>query len=120
MSTQNTPLVDIEKVKAEIAGLSSDQMIAELTKLTVRKKVQQKKHQGSDQQKAYQAKQRQKFALMKENALKLPRTDGGKGSLWDQINDTAETQAEAKVDEARTSKAANAAVGEEEEELETA
>lgn len=96
--------VDQEAIKAEIAKLSPDAMQAELLKLQTRKKKQQLKHQGSDQQKKYQAKQREKFKLMKEQALASPsdKTNPETGrpfaNKWEEINFTASKQAETEVE----------------------
>jgi hypothetical protein len=100
MSTTPQISVDLQALKADIAKLSPEKMAEELLRIQTRKKKQQLKHQGSDQQKKYQAKQRAKFNLMKAQALETPATeknpDTGKlfGSLWEQINYAATAKAE--------------------------
>jgi hypothetical protein len=88
------PEIDLGAIQNEVAGLSQEQLMAEVLKTRVRQKVQQKKQQGSGAQKAYQLKQREKFKLMKAQAIKL--------GIWDKINEEAEAQAEAKLGEEET------------------
>lgn len=90
----DAPEVDLNQISAEIAGLSQEQLMAEVLKTRVRQKVQQKKQQGSGAQKSYQLKQREKFKLMKAQAIKL--------GIWDKINEEAEAQAEAKLADEET------------------
>lgn len=83
------PEINLDDIQKEISGLSQEQLMAEVLKTRVRQKKQQKKQQGSGAQKAYQLKQREKFKLMKAEAIKL--------GIWDKINDEAEKQAEAQL-----------------------
>jgi hypothetical protein len=83
-------LAEIQKEAAQaVQGMTREQLEAEVLKLSVRKKKQQKKQQGSGAQKSYQLKQRERFKLMKEEAIKL--------GIWDKINEQAEAQAEAEL-----------------------
>lgn len=88
-STPETPNIDLNAISSEVAGLSKEQLEAEVLKLRVRQKKQQKKQQGSGAQKAYQLKQRAKFNAMKAKAIEL--------GIWDKINDEAEKQAETEL-----------------------
>jgi hypothetical protein len=67
--------------------MTPEQRNAELLKTRVRQKKQQKRQQDSGAQKAYQAKQRERFKAMK--ALAIARGE------WDKINEDAEAKAEA-------------------------
>ena len=88
MATQgNTPVIDLDAIKNEVSGLSSEALRDELLKFKVRQKKQQKKNQGSENQKKYQMKQREKIKLMKAEAIRL--------GIWDSINDEADKRAEA-------------------------
>jgi hypothetical protein len=92
MSTApNAPEINLEDIQKEISGLSQEQLMAEVLKTRVRQKKQQKKQQGSGAQKAYQLRQREKFKLMKAEAIRL--------GIWDKINDEAEKQAESQLAE---------------------
>lgn len=88
-TTPNTPEIDLSEIQNEVAGLSQDQLMAEVLKTRVRQKKQQKKQQGTGAQKAYQLKQREKFKLMKAEAIRL--------GLWDKINEEAEAKADAEL-----------------------
>jgi hypothetical protein len=90
-NTQGTPDIDLSAINNEIAGMSKEALEAEVLKLRVRQKTQQKRQQGSGAQKQYQLKQRAKFKAMKEAAIKL--------GIWDKINDQAEELAEQKLAE---------------------
>jgi hypothetical protein len=83
--------IDLSAIQGEVAKLNTDQIREELLKFKVRQKVQQKKQQGSNSQKAYQQKQRERIKLMKAKAIEL--------GLWDDINDEAEKLAEENVAE---------------------
>jgi hypothetical protein len=81
-------------VNAEVGSMSPDKLKEELLKIRTRQKVQQKKNYGSGNQKSYQAKQRAKFAALKEAAIKA--------GLWDDINAAADKAAEEKLAESAT------------------
>jgi hypothetical protein len=85
-SNANTPEIDLSAINSEISAMSPEALQAEVLKLRVRQKKQQKKQQGAGSQKAYQKKQQAKFKLMKEQAIKL--------GLWDKLNEQAEAEAE--------------------------
>lgn len=78
-------------VSAEVAKLSTEDIRKQLEKQLTKKKVQQKKQQGSGSQKAYQKKKQEQFKALKAKALEL--------GIWDEINKTAETAAEAELTE---------------------
>jgi hypothetical protein len=78
--------IDLAAISAEVEKMDKDSIAAELLKLRTRQKVQQKKNQGSETQKKYQAKQREKQKLLKAKAMEL--------GLWDNINEQAEAAAE--------------------------
>jgi len=85
-STPNTPQVDLAAIQAEVNGLNNDSLREELLKFKVRQKKQQKKNQGSENQKKYQMKQREKIKLMKAKAIEL--------GIWDDINEEADRKAD--------------------------
>lgn len=89
--SDNTPQIDLGAINNEIAGMSSEAIQAELLKFRVRQKKQQAKQQGSGAQKQYQQKQRAKFNAMKAKAIEL--------GLWDSINEEAQKQAEAQLEQ---------------------
>ena len=94
MADEQVPSIDMAAINAEIAKLPQSELIEQLTKVRVRQKVQQKKQQGKGSQKAYQLKQRAKYNAMKEAALATKATVPGFANLWEQINATAEKEAE--------------------------
>jgi hypothetical protein len=104
-TTTAAPNVDLAAVQAEVAKLSSAQLAEQLTKVRVRQKVQQKKQYAKGAMKSYQLRQREKIKAMKEAALAAPGTENdpttGKpfANLWEQINATADKQAEEKLEE---------------------
>jgi hypothetical protein len=81
----------LASVNAEVGGLSEEKMKEELLKIRTRQKVQQKKNQGSDKQKAYQLKQRERTKALIAKAKEL--------GIYDQINEEADEAAEAKLAE---------------------
>jgi hypothetical protein len=95
--------VDMQAISAEISKLSPSQIAEQLTKVRVRQKVQQKKQYAKGGMKTYQAKQREKFKQMKEQALATPsevvdpKTGAVYPNLWAQVNAQAESAAEAKL-----------------------
>jgi hypothetical protein len=91
MATEINDQDILAAVNAEVSGMSAEDLKAELLKLRVRQKVQQKKNYGSGKQKEYQAKQRAKMNALKETAKKL--------GLWDAIEKQANDEAEAKIAE---------------------
>jgi len=103
MPKNETPTVDMAAVQAEVSKLSKEQLAEELTKVRVRQKTQQKKQYAKGTMKAYQQKSREKFKLMKEQALTTPATavnpETGRpyANLWEQINATAEVKAEENI-----------------------
>ena len=90
----DTPTIDLAKLQAEVANLSTDALKAQLLTIKVRQKKQQAKMQGSGAQKAYQAKQKALRKLLKERAIAL--------GVYDAINE----EAKAKADEELTLEAA--------------
>jgi hypothetical protein len=90
-TTPATPEINLDEIQKEVSGLSQDQLMAEVLKTRVRQKKQQKKQQGSGAQKTYQLRQREKFKLMKAEAIRL--------GIWDKINEEAEAKAEAELGE---------------------
>ena len=103
--------IDQAAIAAEVAKLDQSTLAEQLTKFRVRQKVQQKKQYAKGGQKKYQLQARAKFNAMKELALNTPATQKGFANLWEQVNASAEQQAEAKMEEAATQD-----VGEEAEE----
>jgi len=105
MPENTTPTVDIAAINAAVAKMSPAEFAEQLTKVRVRQKVQQKKQYAKGGMKSYQAKQREKFKAMKEQALNTPGTEidpsTGKAyeNLWLQINAQAEAEAEAKLEQ---------------------
>lgn len=91
MATEVDNVVNLEDIMKDINGLSEEQLKEQLLKVRVRAKVQQKKHQGSAQQKAYQAKQREKNKLLVAKAKEL--------GIYNDINEQAEKLAEEKLAE---------------------
>ena len=81
--------IDLSAVEAEVGKLTREQIEAELLKVRTRQKVQQKKNQGSDKQKAYALKQRARIKLLTEMAKK--------GGYYDAVNAKAEEQADEKL-----------------------
>ena len=79
--------VDLSKVQDEINGLSADELRDQLLSLRTRQKVQQKKYQSPERQKAYQLRKREREKLMKEKAIEF--------GFWDQVNEEANAAAEA-------------------------
>lgn len=89
--------IDEAKLKEQIAKLPKDQLEAELLKIRTRQKTQQLKQQGKGGQSAYQKRQREKFKLMKEQALNTPANDPQFANRWEEINAAAGAAAKAKV-----------------------
>lgn len=83
--------IDLSEVQKEISALTPEQIREKLTKIRVRDKVQQKRNYNSESAKAYQAKARAEKQALKDMAIKL--------GLWDDINKSAEEQAEQKLAE---------------------
>jgi hypothetical protein len=75
-TTQVTPEIDIESLKAEIANLSPEEIQKQLVELRTRQRVNQSKHQNSDKQKAYNKKRNLMFKLMTEKAKAAGVYDG--------------------------------------------
>ena len=104
MPDETTPTVDMAAIQAEISKLSTSDLAAELTKVRVRQKKQQKKQYAKGTMKAYQLKNREKQKQMKEIALKTPatmvdpRTNAAYSHLWEQIQHQAELQAERELE----------------------
>jgi len=96
-TSASAPNVDLAAINAEIAKLSPVELAEQLTKVRVRQKVQQKKQYGKGAMKAYQLRQREKVKAMKETALHTAATEPGFANLWEQINASAEKQADAKL-----------------------
>lgn len=102
--TNATPTVDMAAIQAEIGKLSTADLAAELTKVRVRQKKQQKKQYAKGTMKAYQQKAAEKRKLMKELALHTkatlvdPRTNAPYPNLWEQIQHVAEVQAEKELE----------------------
>jgi hypothetical protein len=89
--------IDLSAVESEVAQLTPDQIKEQLLKIRVRQKVQQKKQQGKGAQKNYQAKANATRNALKAQAIKL--------GLWDEINEEADKQAEAKFAEVSAAEA---------------
>lgn len=83
--------VDLSAVAAEVSQLTPDQVKAELTKIRVRQKVQQKRQAAKGGQKAYMQKAQARRNALKEAAIKM--------GLYDEITAEADRQAEAKYAE---------------------
>ena len=102
---EDTPTVDMAAIQAEISKLSTTDLAAELTKVRVRQKKQQKKQYAKGTMKAYQLKQRERQKQMKELALKAPatlvdpRTNQPYAHLWEQIQHQAELQADRELEQ---------------------
>lgn len=84
MSTEN-PEIDFSAIQAEVDNLSDEQLAAEVLKVRVRQKVQQKKMQGSASHKNYQ----QKANAKRKALIALAKSRG----LYDGINEAAEAKA---------------------------
>ena len=91
MST-NTTEIDIAAIEAELAGMSEEELAAEVLKVRTKQKIQQKKMQGSASHKAYQMKAQAK----RKAIIALAKSKG----IFDAINAQAEKDAEAKLLEA--------------------
>lgn len=89
--TNTGPVVDLEAVRKEVGALSPEELREQLLSIRVRQKVQQKKYQSPERQKAYQMKVRERNRLLKARALEL--------GIYEQINEAAEKQAELKLAE---------------------
>lgn len=83
--------LDLDKIKAEVAGLSPEELREKLLKLRTREKVQQKKSYNSEAAKRYAAKAREQRKLLKEQAIAM--------GIWDDINEQAEKLADSKLEE---------------------
>jgi preprotein translocase subunit SecF len=81
----------LASVNAELNNMDPEKMKEELLKLRTRQKVQQKKNYGSEKQKAYQLKQRERNKALIAKAKEL--------GIYDEINDAAEEAAEQKLAE---------------------
>ncbi|KKL72690.1 hypothetical protein LCGC14_2082350 [marine sediment metagenome] len=79
--------VDLSGIQNEIDNLSEDELKSQLLSLRTRQKVQQKKYQSPERQKAYQLRKREREKLMKEKAIEF--------GFWDQVNEEANAAAEA-------------------------
>jgi len=79
--------VDLSGIQSEIDNLSEDELKSQLLSLRTRQKVQQKKYQSPERQKAYQLRKREREKLMKEKAIEF--------GFWDQVNEEANAAAEA-------------------------
>jgi uncharacterized protein involved in propanediol utilization len=91
----NPPNIDLEAIQAEVAAkvnaMTDEEAADALLQLRVKQKVQQKKYQSPERQKAYQAKKKEFNRLLKERAMKA-------GS-YDTINEEAAAKADAKLAE---------------------
>jgi len=105
--TPNVAEIDLAAIEAELSGLTDEQLAAELLKVRVRQKVQQKKQKDKGGQALYMKKQAEKRKLLVALAKK-------KG-LYDKVNEQAEAQAEV----IHAGKAAAAGIGIQENEPET-
>ena len=79
--------VDLSGIQSEIDNLSEDELKSQLLSLRTRQKVQQKKYQSPERQKAYQLRKREREKLMKEKAIEF--------GFWDSVNEEANAAAEA-------------------------
>lgn len=87
MSANETKFeIDTAAIEAELAGLSEEQLAAEVLKVRTKQKVQQKRMQGSESHKKYQAKAQAKRKLL----IQLAKDRG----IYDSINEQAEARAE--------------------------
>jgi hypothetical protein len=86
-------VIDLEKLRGEISGLSDEALKEQLLNLRVREKYTQKKNYGSASAKMYAARQREKMKLLKA----LAREKG----IYDSIDAEAEIKAEEKLAEDR-------------------
>lgn len=88
MTDAVAPVIDLEKIKSDIAGLTDDALKAELLKLRVREKKTQKKSYSSASAKAYQARAREKRKLM----IALAREKGLMAEIDNQAEEIAEQE----------------------------
>lgn len=89
--------IDLDKIKAEVAGLTDDQLKEQLLSLRVREKYTQKKNYGSASAKLYAARSREKAKLLKE----IARSKG----IYDAIDAQAEETAEQRLADERAAAA---------------
>lgn len=92
---ENTPIIDLEKIKAEanqaVSKMSREELIASFEKIRVRNKVQQKKQQGKGSQKAYMKKKLEQEKLIKARIAEL--------GLTEELDAKADAEAEVKFKE---------------------
>ena len=89
-TTPTTPIIDMKALEADVAKLSHSELREALLKVQVRQKKQQAKMQGSNSQKAYQLKQRERIKLLKAAAKNA--------GIYDEINEQAKKQADAELE----------------------
>jgi len=83
--------IDVDAIKSEVSALSKEQLEEQVLKLRTRQKIQQKRNYGSDKQKEYQLKQREKRSLLIARAKEL--------GIFDEIDRKANEAAEEKLAE---------------------
>lgn len=88
MIEATAPVIDLEKIKKEIEGLSDEDLRKSLLTLRVREKKTQKKSYGSASAKAYQARAREKRKLL----LAFAREKGILSEIDEQANELAEEE----------------------------
>jgi predicted RNA-binding Zn ribbon-like protein len=93
MST-NPIVIDVDAINAEIQGLPIEELQRQLLEVRTKQKVQQKKYQNTETQKAYRQKRAAAIAAMTEQAKKTPATKPGFANLYEQIRAEAAERAE--------------------------
>lgn len=83
--------IDVDAIKNEVGALTKEQLEEQVLKLRTRQKIQQKRNYGSDKQKEYQLKQREKRAQLIARAKEL--------GIFDEIDKAANEAAEEKLAE---------------------